>query len=287
MALKRILVPFAGYASDMRALRAALEMAKTQNAHVEVWHVSQDSLVEFAAQDICREPFIDRAACESALSMIKSAETRHSGAIEKVVEKAFRFMGVKRAQGGCTGHASASFNTATGNVPRLIAERGRQCDLIVMCPGNDPRFSQVLLEQLFATERPLLLIPRRKGVSINDRILIAWNGSPEAARAVNLAMPMLEKGKVWIMTADGATVQKTSSNELMACLQQHKVDVEAMPIDVKAASVPESILEAAKLVDAGLIVMGAYGHSRAREMIFGGVTDFILKKTDVPVLMTH
>ena len=288
MELKRILVPFGGRSNDVKALRVALALAKTQRAHVEVWHVSPDP-VEVVTRNICFTPFVDRAVCDTTVKLLKQTDFERTEKARKLLGRAADFMGVSQVPpGDYPDGASASFHTAVGNPERIISERGRLCDLTIMCPHASARFSQMLLSIMFDTGRPVLIIPRKKtGREINDRIIVAWNGSREAAHAVSFAMPMLEKGKVWVVAQDSDSTLQTSESELVAYLRQHHVEVEAMPLDVKASSLGETILGAGKAVDAGLIVMGAYGHSRAREMILGGVTDFMLKNADVPVLLAH
>jgi nucleotide-binding universal stress UspA family protein len=118
---------------------------------------------------------------------------------------------------------------------------------------------------------------------------VCWNGSDEAARAVAAAMPILRKAKRVIV----ATVNKRnhipaeSAHDLVQKLAADGIKAETMIIPAGWRDVPAALAQAAEDCDADLMVMGAYGHSRTYELIFGSATNDFLRQADRPILLAH
>ena len=138
------------------------------------------------------------------------------------------------------------------------------------------------------TGKPLLLMPRDQETFAADRILVGWNGSREAARAVTDALPMLigATSVIAVATADSAAADP-SLKDLENYLALKGVEATTDTLRPKGDHIGLALVEAAKANGADLIVMGGYGRPRMRDMIFGGVTHEILAKADRPVLMAH
>jgi nucleotide-binding universal stress UspA family protein len=124
--------------------------------------------------------------------------------------------------------------------------------------------------------------------ALPDTIVIAWKAAPEAARAVTAAMPLITTAKqVQILTvAEEAGLSDQEGARLMSSLRWHGVDVSTRHLQPGAAGAADTLLAAARDLGA-LVVMGAYGHSRLREWVFGGFTRHVLRAAEVPVLMMH
>ena len=144
---------------------------------------------------------------------------------------------------------------------------------------------------LFDSGRPVLVVPyiQRAGLKL-DRVMVCWDGSRNAARAINDAMPFLSSAKA----VDVVTISagKDSSGEIKGFdiaqhLARHGLNVELRRINAGDVDVPNVILSDAADRDADLIVMGGYGHSRLREFVLGGATRGILASMTVPTLMSH
>jgi nucleotide-binding universal stress UspA family protein len=144
---------------------------------------------------------------------------------------------------------------------------------------------------LFESGRPVIVVPYiHKGGLKLDRIMVCWDGSRPAARAIADAMPILERGKaveLVIVSGERGKSDEIPGADMGQHLARHglKVDVKRIPkgdIDVN-----DVILSYAADSGADFIVMGGYGHSRLREFIWGGVTLGILSSMTVPVLMSH
>jgi nucleotide-binding universal stress UspA family protein len=179
---------------------------------------------------------------------------------------------------------------------RQIVAHGRTSDLIILGQRN-PSDSETDLGENFPERfilklgRPVLLLPH-EGVRPKafGRIVIAWDGGREAARAMADAMPFLKKAQqVTILTIAEKIDKKNDlpDVDIAAYLAKHDVIVEVdrnEDIDVTPA---DWLLYRAADIRADLIVMGAYGHSRFTELIMGGTTRAMLKKMTIPVLMSH
>jgi nucleotide-binding universal stress UspA family protein len=183
----------------------------------------------------------------------------------------------------------ASFSDAT-NVFGSIA---RTFDLSVVGQAEPKSMRDDLMIEgaLFDSGRPVLVIPyiQRAGLKL-DRVMACWDGSRNAARAINDAMPFLTRAKAVDVVTIGAGKDRTGEIkgvDIAQHLARHGLKVELRQINAGGVDVPNVILSDAADRDADFIVMGGYGHSRLREFILGGATRGILLSMTVPTLMSH
>ncbi|QAY96023.1 hypothetical protein CWB41_10010 [Methylovirgula ligni] len=120
-----------------------------------------------------------------------------------------------------------------------------------------------------------------------DNILIAWKPTREAARAISEALPLLKAARNIRLVAIDPDADAPETPRILEYFRHHGVDVEVLALGSEQKSVPEILLREAHAINAGLIVMGAYGHSRWREWILGGATREIIEKSDIPLLLAH
>lgn len=180
---------------------------------------------------------------------------------------------------------------------RVAALHARHADLTILGqPEKDeiaPTGATFAVDVIMAAGRPGLVVPYiGPRAALGERVLVAWNASRESARALNDAMPILERAKsVTVLTvnpeADGMEERRDPGADIALHLARHGVKVEAERAVAREVSVGDAIL--AEIGDNGqdLVVMGAYGHSRLREFVLGGVTRQMLQTMTVPVLMSH
>lgn len=183
----------------------------------------------------------------------------------------------------------------------VIAEEviavGRAVDLIVVSVTDPDEITGVerdFVEQVvMASGRPVIVLPHQGNAELSlSEIVIGWNGGREAARAAFDALPLLKKaGRVRIVWIDP---QKNpdlrggiAGADLAESLARHGVKAEAMGYPTDGQDEGQALLRCADDWGAGLVVMGAYGHSRLAEFIFGGATRFVLTRLSRPVLMSH
>ncbi|WP_426318435.1 universal stress protein [Pseudoduganella sp. R-43] len=138
--------------------------------------------------------------------------------------------------------------------------------------------------------RPVLLVPRTgRFPTIGKRVMVAWNGSVEAAKAVTAALPLLrgaEQVTLAVLGNSADTLGESPGADIALYLARHGVNVEVLRRP-EPADPGKAILSLAADFNVDLLVMGAYGHSRFREMMLGGATRTILATATLPVLMAH
>ncbi len=196
------------------------------------------------------------------------------------------------------GFVRVETRVAEGSDIAAITQGARYTDLVVI--GQvDPADSGAGQEEMSAGEvvlgcaRPVLVVPYIGApAGFGKHILIAWNGSREASRAVADALPLLKKAQRVTVMAVNPEIDERGHGELpgadlAAFLAQHDVSIEVEADRGAQDDVGEELLSRIADLDCDLLVMGAYGHSRAREWAFGGVTRTILRSMTVPVLMSH
>ena len=178
-------------------------------------------------------------------------------------------------------------------IPRVIAERARTHDLclIPLAGGLDGQI-EIAMAAIFESGRPLLVYrPGSSPIpSTLRRVVVGWDGSRCAARALGDAMPILQTtAAVEILSivhekpglAPGATA------EVVRHLRAHGVEAKGVEIDGAGRSIAKTLGDYLKDTKPDLLVMGAFGHSRLREFILGGATEFIVNDLPVPVLLAH
>jgi nucleotide-binding universal stress UspA family protein len=178
-------------------------------------------------------------------------------------------------------------------VPKLV-HYGRMSDMIVLGragagDGSSPDLG-LIHDVLFGSGVPIIIVPSPPADGVGRRVMIAWNGSRESARAVKDAMPILQRAeKVDIVCVDqarpGSNVQPGA--DLAHYLEMHGIPSSIGSLKANGMSVGDTLLAHQHDIGSDFLVMGAYGHSRLREFVLGGVTKRILERTAVPVLMSH
>lgn len=181
----------------------------------------------------------------------------------------------------------------SGDPPGLFAEVARNYDLAVVAQSREEdeiRNDLIIEASLFDSGRPLLVVPfiQKENVKL-DRLLVCWDGGRNSARAIGDAMPFLKRArKVELITVENEDrPQQLKGAAIAGHLARHGIDIELKSIVAPDADAENIILN--EVADAGidLVVMGAYGHSRFREFVLGGVTRSILDSMTAPVLMSH
>jgi nucleotide-binding universal stress UspA family protein len=174
-----------------------------------------------------------------------------------------------------------------------FARLARCADLTVMRRlakmDDDAVRSELFQSALFSSGRPVLLAPPDWQGSTGRRLLVAWSGKRESARALADAAPFIESADhVTIVTAaTHPSPEGASGEDVAAHLARHGVKADVKLVAPKSGEEADALLEAARVAQADLIVMGGYGHARATEFIFGGVTRTLSRMSPIPLLMAH
>jgi len=285
--IKTILVPVLGDVTDVPEYGTAVAAARLLGAHLEFLFVGPKASEllgvsesgDFATGLIRPEILFDLERAEEA----RAADARL--AVKRLCER--ERIAVHDAPPGP--HAiSAEWRHEQGDQISSVVGRTRFNDLLVTRPGTGwvAKLNEAVLTQ---GGRPVLLAPSRPPDSLNQTVVIAWKETPEAARAVTAAMPFLAQAdKVVVLSVhEGEPPNVKSVGDVAQQLRWHRLDVQARCLAVTGGDVAQTLISAVHDLKAGLLVMGAYGHSRVREVILGGLTRHVLRGADLPVLLSH
>ncbi len=205
-------------------------------------------------------------------------------------ETEFRAVMDKHGLNGHGDSAKASWTVMTGEVSDHVGRRARTAD-IALCLQPDskcPDSEDIFHDLIFRSGRSVLMVPEGFGGTVGKHLMIAWNGRTEGARAVAGALPMLTTAdKVTIVQVGDIGEDRPCADAIAHYLSEHAVEADTKRIEASDQSVGECLLETAGSIGADTIILGAYSHSRWREMVLGGVTKYITAKSPLPVFMSH
>jgi len=286
MEICKILLPLTGTAAGGAALQTALMIARIWNAHVTALHVRVDS------RDVA--PLAGEGLSGAMIEEMMAATEKESNDRAHAVRSMFdRFVAenevtVSDGHVGLEG-ATASFASVTGREEDLVAQQSRLADLTVVPhpeAGEDVSSSDALHAVLFDSGRPVLIAPQAAPATIGTRICVAWNGTAESAAAVYAVLPWLKRAEaVRVLSAEEYQRRGPGAQNLASYLALHDVRVELATFRPIDRDVGAGMLGAAREFGADLLAMGAYSHSRLRQLILGGVTRHVLENATLPVMM--
>ncbi len=288
MTIRSILVPIDGAPGSQAALDAALELGRRFESCVELLHVETDPVTALAGLSEGISGAAVGLAVEGGLA---AAEARREQ-VRRLAAARCGAKGVELAEAGsgpAVGYAAA-WRHVVGRANEEVARRGRLFDLIVLDRPDAEAAgiaSGVFEVALFDTRRPVLVVPPAPAEAPGRKVAVAWNGSAEAAAAVGGALPFLMQAEEVTVVAIGDDGDAAGPEGLVRYLACHGVRAAVRHVAPGSAAAGVQILEAAEALGADLLIMGAYGHSRLRELVLGGATRDILGSATRPVLMAH
>lgn len=288
MSLRTILVPVRGDGKGQGVLDHALALGRRFNAHLQVIHCRPrpEDMLPFGVY----APAAFRDQITTSAKSIADEEERRVRALFDDYCSRRGLAVVRDTFAALKDQPSASFSERTGKQAAVVALRGRLADVIAVArPDRDLNLGQNTLEAaLLETGRLVLLCPPTEVASIGRHVAIGWNGSAEAARAVTAALPILRAAdRVTVFSAITGGGVDLPPEELQGYLRTHDRDALIETFEARPTEVGQGLLAAAAAAGADVLLIGAYGHSRRRELVMGGVTQHIIEHTPLPVLMTH
>jgi nucleotide-binding universal stress UspA family protein len=201
------------------------------------------------------------------------------------------------AERGGVSYGTRTDHALHTTLARVVSMHARYADLVVLGqadPDEPPYVGSDLPEEVvLASGRPVLVVPHDWAPrALGERVLIAWDASREAARAVSDALPLLQRAASVLVVSVNPKSTPLGHGELPGAdmalhLARHNIHVEVQSVETDRMDVADALLSFAADRGCDLLVMGAYAHSRVRELVLGGTTRTILKSMTLPVLMAH
>ena len=277
MAIRDILVHVDSSRAMPGRVRAAAELARCHDAHLTGLYVIEIPVLPSYAE--AQIPIAIIEAQRAALASRAAAAQREFGDIADKSGINCEWRGVEDRR------------------IDALSLHARYADLLVVGQadaGDSECVSRGLADRLvLESGRPVLVIPAG-GVSgtIGENVVVAWNTKREAVRAISDAMPLLESAnRISVVTinakADDPENAGIPAADIGLHLARHGIEIETKSLYGAPAAIGELLLDAARDESADLLVMGAYGHARLREIILGGTTAHVLAHTDIPTLLAH
>ena len=287
MAFRIVLVSASGATDSTVILDSAFNLAKNLATHLQVVHVRADPRetipVLGEGMSVGMIDDMTRIAEEECSSRQTRARANFDECLIKYLTQE-------------TDIPSAAGNTVCwtetrGREDEVVAKLGRLADVIIVPRPNVESavgHTLTLNAALFETGRPVLVVPPKGAREIGKKVVVSWNGSAQSARAVSSALPILRNAdEVNVFTIESKRTTVETSLGVSEYMAYHGVSCLVHKLSGNGSSAGELLLKEADFVGADMIVMGAYTHSRMRQLILGGVTRHVLEHSDIPLLMAH
>jgi nucleotide-binding universal stress UspA family protein len=288
--MKSFLVPIGGSETDEPVLEMALAAARPFGAHLQFLHVRVG--VGQAAQHTPHLEFASGPALRDALQQLETqSQTRSAAAVQHVFDFCAR-SNIAFADAPVRSHdVTANCRQEEGGTLDRVMFHARHCDLVVMGRsqkpnGLPPDFLELLL---LGCGRPVLIAGSTPSSTVTGTIMVCWRESADAARAVTAATPFLTRTKrvIFVTVAERNGDPAAAIDDVARQFAWNNIPAEVQVITPNGHPVQELLAKAAQACGADLIVSGAYGHSRLRELVFGGCTQSFIRHSDRPVLLMH
>ena len=280
--IRNILVPLAGQPEDQRCLKAAGALAARTGAHVSALYVLPDPLDQITALCQCDIPVPQSVLAHQA---------QFNDEQRRAIEGEFAAWRSSAGLAAESRDASASLQVVAGNRAEIITGQALLSDLVICAlPGHaHPGRFDAIAYAVFAAGRPVLALPMQAPVPAfapQQRAALAWNGTVEAARALSASLPLLGDCVELVVLSIDDGKPRNALDPVLTYLRRHGIAATArnLPKDGEPGA---ALHRAAHEAGARMLIMGTFGHSFARELVFGGVTDFMLKNATIPLLLAH
>lgn len=282
MEYKKIFFPIGGGEELRERIHGALLIGKYFNCHLEI--------LKSQAKP-SRILKIDDGIPLSVLSELNAiASHRLSEDLimnEEIFKEEASKIGNKLSKKAIEDTATAEIIVLDGYRSKIIEQESKYCDLVIAASPHDARITATFEATVTKSGKPVLMFPRTMTKFSTEKILIGWNNSPEASKALSLSIPLLKKAKkVHLITSKEYLEDKDEIKKIESYLRVHGIKITYEY--VQTTRIPgQALLNHAIEGNYDLIVAGAFGHKGLKELMLGGTTKYILEHTDIPVFMAH
>lgn len=288
--VKKVLIPIQGTPLTDATLATAYALCEGYDAHLAVIHIRPDKkdIIPLTGEGL------SGTMIEEVMAIAEHEGTKRLRYARKMFDDFVDHNNIKivNVENGYVAEQgkTASFRALTGRENEVATYWSRLSDMTVVAhPSSNEHISssEMLHALLFESGRPILIAPKEKPSTVGKRVCIAWNGSVEAAAALHAALRwMASAEKVAVLYSDEYAQRGLDIQDVADYLGFYNIDVELCKIKGER-STGESMLGACSDFNADMLCMGAYSHPRWKQMILGGVTSYMLEKSNLAVLMNR
>jgi nucleotide-binding universal stress UspA family protein len=274
MSIKTILLHLNNDPQLESRIETALNLAALHGAHIKALYTIAQVTVPTSFMGYVPPEFIEHS---------KVAEEKQAAEAKAKLDKLSSAAGQE-----------IEFVVEEGYAPDLINEHAVAVDVVIVGQGdpdadNNMQSQYIADELVVSSPRPVLVIPYAgEYKKFGKHVLVAWNNSREASRALHEALPFLANAdKVTLLSVNADEDESYETAHVIAHLKRHGIEATFKAGVWPDIKVGDALLDALVDYSADMLVMGAYGHSRLREMILGGATENTLAHMTAPVLFAH
>lgn len=268
--MQSILLPVNDEEGLESRLQAALDIGRATGGHISFLHGL---------------PVSDYVALDPFGGSYYVAEQREA-ALREADEKRERIAAEMRNE-----DVPWDFRSADGSSDDVLVDHSRLADIAILSEPayeSEPDLAADVSYFVMSCHCPVMAVPQRsKALDCAGKAVIAWNGSAPAANAMRAAIPLLKVAETVEVVTVGEDPTHFPASSACAYLSRHGIKADLFLAERQAGKVAEEMQDLLLDRGADYLVMGAYGHSRFRETLFGGVTHHFIRRSPVPVLMTH
>ncbi len=288
MTIKTILACVSSAESGRSTLETAKHLARRFDGHIEALHVRADprGLVPYTGEGM------DGSMIEEIMEVTEREGGDRAAKTRQMFDDFCSGSGLAIAETpGAAPGSTIAWREETGREDEIVALRGRLFDIVVVGrPMRDAALpSPITLEAaLLDTGRPIVIAPPAAPGEIGRSIAIAWESSPEAARAFTASLPLLSQADtVTLLSPEPVEPPGIPAEEALARLAWSGISGSIRKFNISNLEIGAAFLDQAQQAGADILIKGAYAHSRLRQMILGGRTRHIITNTEIPVLLAH
>ncbi len=279
MEYRKLLVPLSDTACGATALATGFSLARLWRAHLAAMIVAVDSrdVAPLAGEGL------SGAMIEDMMRVTERDNAARAARLRALFED-------ERAASGLP-LAHASITQVSGRAEELVPAAARLADLTILPHpdrSEDEACTDTLHATLFDSGRPVLITPRTVPGAVGRRCCLAWNGTVESSAALAAFLPWLARAEaVRVLHAGAYQRRGPVAADVLPYLALHGITADVLEFTPVNRDVGAGLLQAAADFGADMLGMGAYSHSRLRQLILGGVTRHVLNHTSIPVLMSR
>jgi nucleotide-binding universal stress UspA family protein len=286
--MKSLLLPLSAQAKAKNAMHIAAQFALQFRASLNALYIRPDprSAIPYMGEGLTADMIQELCNAADQDGTHQAKETQELYA-DTMADAGLEIAATEEKP--CQG-SRATWHEKTGAITDHVGRRARTADLAICSkPSLDSGDSQEIFHDLiYRSGRPVLMIPEECKQVPGGHIMVAWNGRAEGARAVGASLPILwSADKVSLLQIGQPKGDRPGLDNVADYLRDHGVSCTLINPQSDGSPIGGQILDIAKQEAADMIVVGAYSHSRWREMILGGVTRHLVTYSELPIFMSH